>query len=211
MMPLNRLTRSTRVVLALGCFGAIVGTSRDAAAEKAIVNTVEADLRIDPTEKSKSKIKLQIGTMVEVTDHDPEGKWVRVKAEIPRGEETMTFEGWLPRKFVRPRARGPFSWEAGGAKEAAPAATPSAPTAAATPAASDAATTPAEGDADWADAEADSTGAAPSPAPAATKGDAAATDGDGAGATPAPADDGDGWGTDDGGDSSDGEGEDDGW
>lgn len=82
-----------------------------ASAEKGIVSVVSADVRAEPKEKAKAKLKIKQGRHVTVVDHTPDGQWLKVKAEFDRGGDTGELEGWIQKKYVRSLTRYGFSWE----------------------------------------------------------------------------------------------------
>lgn len=100
----------TAAVLLLG-FAAVPQQAIAAAEEAGIITAVNVDVRAEPKDKGKSKLKVSHGRKIAAIGHSPDGKWVQIKAEVDRAGETATFEGWIEKKYVRSISRYGFSWE----------------------------------------------------------------------------------------------------
>ena len=86
---------------------AFLAGSSALAGERGLVANSGGVLKAEPKPKAKKGDKLKQGTMVDVTDHSPDGLWVKVAVTGPDGSQ----EGWVEKSFVRSLSRYGFSWE----------------------------------------------------------------------------------------------------
>lgn len=73
------------------------------AGERGMVSASGVELKSEPKPKGKKVDKLKQGTMVDVTDHSPDGSWLKLSVN---GQE-----GWVEKSVVRSLSRYGFSWE----------------------------------------------------------------------------------------------------
>lgn len=72
----------------------VLGTGA-AHAETAKVSSRIAELRVKPSGDARSKLKLGRNRSVDVLSKSDDGQWVKIRAEVQRGEDPVTFEGWI--------------------------------------------------------------------------------------------------------------------
>src|SRR5689334_2251162 len=96
----------TRIVAASFLTLSILAPSiASAEPETGLVSADSVQVRVDPNPKAKSPWRISHGRLVSVLDHTPDGKWVKIKGEYPKGDDIVKFEGWLETKYVRSRGR----------------------------------------------------------------------------------------------------------
>lgn len=147
------------------------------AGERGIVANSGGQLKAEPKPKGKKLEKLKQGSIVDVTDHSGDGKWVKLTYQGPDGR----IEGWVEKEFIRSMSRYGFSWERK-QKAGAPTKAATVPAAASATPASTSSTNPVElgadavpmDDGDWSNASSSSDEAAD--AGASDWGDGAAAD-----------------------------------
>ena len=105
---MKRFFGSMSVVLSLATLVAGFAIARPARAadEKGLITALGVEVRAEPQEKAKSRMKLSShGSPVIAIDHSPDGKWVKIRAQFERGGESANVEGWVEKKQVRAISR----------------------------------------------------------------------------------------------------------
>ena len=65
------------------------------AASEATVGVKIAELRIKPDDQAFSRLKIPGGREVAVLGKSDDGRWIKVRTQIERGEDVIKLEGWL--------------------------------------------------------------------------------------------------------------------
>lgn len=65
------------------------------AASEATVGVKIAELRIKPDDAAFSRLKIPGGREVDVLGKSDDGRWIKVRTQIERGEDIIKLEGWL--------------------------------------------------------------------------------------------------------------------
>ncbi len=86
-----RSSRSLRS-LTLASLLALLPGSAFAGAE---IRAKIVDLRVQPSDNAKARLKLGAGREVAVLGKSDDGRWVKVSGSLERGEDTIKFEGWV--------------------------------------------------------------------------------------------------------------------
>lgn len=71
---------------------AVPGSAFAASAE---IRARITDLRVQPSEQAKARLKLGVGREVSVLAKSDDGNWVKVAGSLERGEDVIRFEGWI--------------------------------------------------------------------------------------------------------------------
>lgn len=66
-----------------------------AAFAEATVGVKIAELRIKPDDQAFSRLKIPGGREVAVLGKSDDGRWIKVRTQIERGEDVIKLEGWL--------------------------------------------------------------------------------------------------------------------
>src|SRR5438445_7312727 len=98
-MSFRRWDLLTALGLVAGLAMPIAAKAAQDTGERGLVTADLVDLRSEPKDKAKSKVKLSHGTMISATGHSPDGQWVQVKASVEHGPDTVDFEGWIQKKY----------------------------------------------------------------------------------------------------------------
>lgn len=85
----------SRATLSLTIASLFLLGSGAAQAETAKVSSKIAELRVKPSGDARTKLKLGRNRTVDVLSKSDDGQWVKIRAEIQRGEDPVTFEGWI--------------------------------------------------------------------------------------------------------------------
>lgn len=85
----------SRLALSLSIVSLFVLGTGVARAETAKVSVRIADLRVKPSSDARSKLRLGKNRSVDVLSKSDDGQWVKIRAEVLRGEEPVRFEGWV--------------------------------------------------------------------------------------------------------------------
>src|SRR5687768_15728047 len=65
------------------------------AASQATVGVKIAELRIKPDDGAFSRLKIPGGREVAVLGKSDDGRWIKVRTQIERGDDIIKLEGWL--------------------------------------------------------------------------------------------------------------------
>src|SRR5579859_31417 len=110
-MRRSELLASAVLAASLLATGPVRAAQEGPSGERGLISADLVDLRAEPKDKAKSRVKLSHGTLIAATDHTPDGQWVKVVADVEKGPDTIHFEGWIQKKYVRSISRYGFSWE----------------------------------------------------------------------------------------------------
>lgn len=84
------------------------------AASEATVGVKIAELRIKPDDQAFSRLKLPGGRPVALLGKSDDGRWVKVRTEIEKGEDVIKLEGWLEVAQLKNADVGGLSVASGG-------------------------------------------------------------------------------------------------